>query len=257
MNPLRNASRIEQWVLGIVLIVMMFSFGMVVFSIAGFGLGVPNCLTAMAPYPKGEVIQHDANHFEVHYVARMWSFDPPEVVVPPKAQIEIYLTSADVTHGFFIPGTNVNMMAVPGAVNYLRTTFPKPGLYSLVCHEYCGSGHQEMGATIRVEPPGLTKERLEREKLVPPGMKLLQLRGCIACHSTDGTPSTGPTFKGMYGRQEKLSDGSTLSVDDDYVRESVLSPGAKVVSGFQPIMPAFQLSDSELRDLTEYLKTLK
>lgn len=257
MAVLGDASKIEQWLIGVTFIVLMFSFGMVVFSVTGFGLEVANCLTAMAPYQKGEVIQHDENHFEIHYVARMWSFDPPEVVVPPKAQVDIYLTSADVTHGFIVPGTNINMMAVPGAVNYLRTKFEKPGVYSLVCHEYCGSGHQEMGAVIRVETFGLTKERLAREEKLPAGQKLIQMRGCAACHSSDGTPSAGPSFKGLYGKHEQLIDGSAVAVDDDYIRESVLEPTAKIVKGFQPVMPAFQLTDAELQALTDYLKTLQ
>jgi cytochrome c oxidase subunit II len=256
MSGLQNASKIERWVLGIALIVLLFSFGMVVFSVSGFGLGVANCLTAMAPYPHGEVIQHDETHFEVHYVARMWSFDPSEVVVPPKAQVDIYLTSADVTHGFFVPGTNINMMAVPGAVNYVRAKFDREGVYTLVCHEYCGSGHQEMGAVIRVEPFGMTQERLAREQRMPPGQKIAQARGCVACHSSDGTPSTGPTFKGLYGKHEQLADGSALPVDEAYVRESVLHPTAKIVKGFQPVMPTFALTDTEIDELTDYLKTL-
>jgi cytochrome c oxidase subunit 2 len=257
MPLLGNANRLEQWLIGIVLVVLVFSFGMVVFSVTSFGVNVANCVTTMTPFTKGEVIQHDETHFEIHYVARMWSFDPPEVVVPPKAQVDIYLTSADVTHGFYLPGTNVNMMAVPGAVNYLRTKFDKEGVYGLLCHEYCGTGHQDMGAVLRVEPFGLTKERLEREAAVPPGRKLVQTKGCVGCHSNDGTPSTGPTFKGLYGKQEQLMDGTQVSVDDAYIKESVAKPTVKVVKGFAPIMPAFVLSDDEQRDLIDYLKSLQ
>jgi cytochrome c oxidase subunit II len=257
MSLLSNASKLEQAVIGSTLIVLLFSFGMVVFSLTYFGIDVANCLTAMAPYERGEVIQHDEKHFEIRYVARMWSFDPPEVVVPPGAQVDIYLTSADVTHGLFVPGTTVNMMAVPGAVNYLRAKFDKAGVYGVVCHEYCGSAHQEMGAVIRVEPFGPKREQLEKEPSMPAGQKLLQTKGCIACHSSDGTPSTGPTFKGIYGRQEAMTDGTTITVDDAYLRAAIVQPAAKVVKGYQPIMPAFPLSDAELNEIVEYLKTVK
>ena len=82
---------------------------------------------------------------------------------------------------------------------------------------------------------------------------------CATCHSIDGSRIVGPSFKGVYGRQEKMTDGSTVAVDDAYIKESILNPTAKVVDGFAPAMPPYQgqLSDDDIKNIIEYLKTVK
>ena len=102
------------------------------------------------PFQKGELITHSATHYEVHYVARMWRFEPPEVTVPAGSTVDIYLSTADVTHGLILLGTDLNLMAVPGVVNYARIKFDKPRVYQLLCHEYCGMGHDRMAAKLNV-----------------------------------------------------------------------------------------------------------
>ena len=91
------------------------------------------------------------------------------------------------------------------------------------------------------------------------GKKLYTSRACITCHSIDGTPNTGPTFKGAYGRTETLADGTTIVVDENYIRESLLEPTKKVVSGFQPVMPTFQgiLKQQQIDALIEFIKTVQ
>ena len=259
MKSFKNATATEKWVLVSVLFILLSSFALLLLAIAGFGSGVANCVSNMRPFEKGELIQHDPHHFEIHYVAKMWHFEPAEVTIPPRSTVDIYLTSGDVTHGFIIPGTNVNMMAVPGAVNYTRVKFDERGIRTVICHEYCGAGHQEMAAKITVADVGMGQEALPPEiaKNIPPGRKVMEQKGCVSCHTTDGTPSTGPTLKGIFNSKVVFSDGSSAVADETYLRESILSPGTKIVKGFQNIMPTFLMSEPELHDVVEYLKSLK
>jgi cytochrome c oxidase subunit 2 len=123
----------------------------VVFAVVRYDIGLPTCITSMEPFADGEVIEHDEGRYEVHMVAMMWEFEPEEFEFPQGATVDLYLTSDDVLHGFQIQGTNVNLMAVPGTVNYARVRFDEPGEYRVVCHEFCGSEHQGMVAKITVE----------------------------------------------------------------------------------------------------------
>ena len=99
----------------------------------------------------------------------------------------------------------------------------------------------------------------EAATLADQGQKLSQRFGCIGCHSTDGTVLTGPSWKGLFGSQVTLSDGSTVTVDEAYIYESILDPPAKVVQGFTPVMPLFKdrLADKDIRALTEWIKSLE
>jgi cytochrome c oxidase subunit II len=116
-------------------------FGLAALAINLFHVGLPTCLTDIKPFQKAEFITHSPTQYEVHYVARMWEFDPEEVVVPAGTTVDFYLSTRDVTHGVILLGTNLNLMVVPGGVNYARVKFDQPRSYQLICHEYCGTGH--------------------------------------------------------------------------------------------------------------------
>jgi len=194
-------------------------------------------------------------------VARMWAFDPPEVRVPPGAEVDLYLSALDVTHGVYIEKTNVNLMAVPGAVNAARVRFDKEGEYSVICHEYCGVAHQNMMGKIIVSragampaaPAAAAAAATSRADL---GKALFAENGCAACHTIDGSPGVGPTLKGLYGHEVELTDGSKRKVDDAYLTESVRNPNAAIVKGFQALMPQAPLSDDQVKSLVEYMETL-
>src|SRR5699024_6537223 len=106
----------------------------------------------------------DDNLYQVFALAQMWSFEPNEIFLPVGAEVDIYLTSKDVVHGYHINDVSLNMMAVPGGVNKKTVTFKKPGVYKIVCHEYCGSGHQHMLGEIIVNHP---TNRLDHVKNPP------------------------------------------------------------------------------------------
>jgi len=145
--------RAERLALSVASGMLVVFLAAVIFAVVQLDITLPTCLTSMEPFESGEVIQHTADRFEVHYLAMMWDFEPAEIEVPRGATVDLYLTSEDVLHGFQILGTNINLMAVPGTVNYARVRFDTAGRYRIVCHEYCGVDHQSMAAAINVVEP--------------------------------------------------------------------------------------------------------
>ncbi|MFN3976793.1 MAG: cytochrome c oxidase subunit II [Aquificaceae bacterium] len=143
--------RAEKTALTLAVALMALFAGLIVYAAKALNIDVPTCITDVKPFTEGKVIQHSANRYELHYLAKMWYFEPAEVEIPAGSVVDIYLTSGDVIHGFHINNTNVNLMAIPGTVAYARYKFDKPGVYHIVCHEYCGIGHQDMAAKIVVK----------------------------------------------------------------------------------------------------------
>ncbi|MBL7737410.1 MAG: cytochrome c oxidase subunit II [Chitinophagaceae bacterium] len=114
---------------------------------------VPECLPYDKAYTEPKVNQLDEKTYQVFSVASMWQFQPSEIYIPVGSEVDFYLTSKDVVHGFNIAQKNINMMAVYGAINKTSVKFDKPGVYDIVCHEYCGVGHQNMRAQVIVNYP--------------------------------------------------------------------------------------------------------
>ncbi len=141
----------EKRVLYTGLVLMAIFLGAILYSSKVMGDDLPECLPPDNLYEKGEVTQLDDHTYQIKYLARMWTFEPQVVEIPVGSEVDIFLTSADVVHGMYIENTTVNMMAVYGALNKLTYTFDKPGVYRVFCHEYCGTGHQNMSATIIVK----------------------------------------------------------------------------------------------------------
>jgi cytochrome c oxidase subunit II len=256
------ALKLERRIIIISVAFVLVLFGLAAMAINMFHVGLPTCLTDIKPFGKGEFITHSPTHYEVHYVAKMWDFEPAEVVVPVGSVIDVYVSTPDVTHGLILLGTNLNLMAVPGVVNYARLRFDQPRTYQLLCHEYCGTGHERMAATLRVVDAATFAARqiAPTPAPAPPGdamAKLLESKDCLTCHSLDGSDGIGPTLKGIYGRKTKLTNGSTISVDEAYLREAIVNPGTALVAGFDDVMPKPEMTDEEVSALIEYLKNLK
>ncbi len=252
--------RNENTALLLAVLLMAVFFGALVYSATGLKISLPTCVTDVAPFKQGKIIDKGNNHYEVHLVAKMWAFDPPEIRLPPGADVDLYLSALDVTHGLYIEHTDVNLMAVPGAVNATRVHFDHEGVYDMICHEYCGTGHQNMmgkiiiakGAVPVAAPPAAAALGGPAQS----GEELFQSKGCVACHSTDGSPRVGPSLKGVYGHETDLADGSEVVADDAYLEESIRHPNAKLDKGYQPIMPEVPLTDTEVEDLVAYIKSL-
>lgn len=140
-----------------VIIITLVLIGLFVFSLlyakGKYNSDVPECLPYDKAYTQPKVNQVDGKTWEVWAVASMWQFQPAEIFIPVGSEVDFYLTSNDVVHGFNIAQKNVNMMAVYGALNKTTVKFDKPGVYDIVCHEYCGIGHQNMRAQVIVNFP--------------------------------------------------------------------------------------------------------
>lgn len=259
-----NVDKAERKVILVALSVSAVHLLLIAVAVVYLKILVPTCQPNEKLFERGSLRSIAPNRIEVHYLAKMWNFEPRKIVIPLGTTVDFFLGSADVVHGFHINNTDVNLMAVPGVINKATHTFAKAGVFHVVCHEYCGMGHQNMNAEIEVSESATapssdlaeTKaEALTASEIV--GRKLYESKGCVACHSLDGKPGVGPTFKGLFGREENLEDGSTVKTDEAYIIESIKQPTLKIVKGFSPVMPAMPLTDEEIKSLVEFIETVK
>lgn len=207
---------------------------------------------------------------QVRVTARKWAwwFDhpggrgAPELHVVANRPAELVLASADVIHSLWVPEFRLKQDAVPGRFARMTFTPTVAGSYPILCTEYCGTDHSRMLSRVVVHPDQATFDAWVREgaapvaSLVEHGKKVFAQRGCAACHSLDGSRRLGPTMKGLWKRRERLADGSEVVVDDEYLRESLVKPGAKVVAGFPNAMPPVVLEERDLQGLAAYLESL-
>jgi cytochrome c oxidase subunit II len=186
--------------------------------------------------------------------------------VPVDVPIRLVLTSEDVIHGFFIPAFRVKKDVVPGRYNTTWFRATTAGEYQLFCSLYCGTSHSDMLAKVVVHAPGGFERWLDEAgsfltKLPPAeaGAKLFLARGCAQCHSVDGRTGVGPTLQRLFGSHVPIKNGDAATADENYIRESILEPQARIVAGFEPVMPTFKgkLQDREITAIIEYVKTLK
>jgi cytochrome c oxidase subunit 2 len=187
--------------------------------------------------------------------------------VPVDRPVRMLINSVDVLHALYIPSFRVKMDAVPGRYTDLWFQATKPGDYPVFCAEYCGTSHSDMLTHVVVHQAGDYEKWLgdtcKKNFSGPPsaerGKELYSKQGCETCHTVDGTAKIGPSWKGLFGKSESFADGSSLKVDENYLRESMMDPASKVVKGFAPSMPTYQgkLSDRDITSLIEYIKTLK
>jgi len=202
--------------------------------------------------------------------------------VPVRKPVKLLITSADVLHSLYIPAYRIKEDCVPGMETYLWFLPDQPGSYDLFCTEYCGVGHSAMITKVEVMPQedfeswysGEAKEAEAGEKhgekehatkaalASEEGAKLIEVKGCVACHTTDGTPKLGPTFKGVFGKKETIirnGQEREITVDEAFIKQTLLHPEIDRVKGFPPIMPSQQgqLTDKEIDEIVEYIKSLK
>jgi cytochrome c oxidase subunit 2 len=204
-----------------------------------------------------------------------WRFDYPdygvsssELYLPRDRQTLFKITSQDVIHSFWVSEFRIKQDAVPGRWTTLRVTPTEVGSYRIRCAELCGYAHSAMYApVIVVEPPDFEDWLAGAAVEVPPpedqspaerGAQLSEETGCLSCHSIDGSELIGPTWLGLSGSQREFEDGTTAIADEEYLREAIVDPGARVVAGYPNIMPAAygSLADEDLSAIIEYIKSL-
>ncbi|MEW5702324.1 MAG: cytochrome c oxidase subunit II [Candidatus Zixiibacteriota bacterium] len=223
-------------------------------------------------YLKQSVVPKDALEVRVTGQKWFWSFAYPEgatsineLVVPAGKPIKLLLSSQDVIHSFYVPDFRIKRDALPNRYTITWFEAPRPGNHHLFCAEYCGTKHSAMIGTVRVVSDREYQQWLESTSASGTGMsavdfgaKLYVSKTCNSCHSNDGRAMNGPTFRNLYGHDVEMTGGGRVIVDENYLRESILDPRAKVVAGYQPIMPTFQglIKTHEMDALIAYIKSL-
>lgn len=225
------------------------------------------------------------NAMEVFVVGKQWMWklqhlegkrEINELHVPVGQPIKLTMTSEDVIHSFYVPAFRIKQDAIPGRYTTAWFEPTKVGTYHLFCAEYCGTEHAKMiGRIVVMEPAeyqawltGTTttavaavpaaKPEDQQAAMAAGGAELFKKLGCVSCHRAQAG-ALGPSLAGLFGHNVSLQDGSTVVADEDYIRESILNPQAKIVAGYQPIMPTFKglVNEEQLMQLIAYIKTGK
>jgi cytochrome c oxidase subunit 2 len=230
--------------------------------VLGF-FGWSTALFAGRYFPPG-----DAMTIDVVAKQWMWKFQHPEgqgeinaLHVPVNQPIRLSMASQDVIHSFFVPALRLKQDVVPGRYTVMWFTATKPGTYRLACAEFCGANHSVMGGRIEVMTQADYSRWLARssvdQTLAAQGAALFRSHGCSGCHGASATVHA-PKLKGVYGKPVPLSDGSIVTADETYIRDSILLPQKQVAAGYPPIMPTFQnvLTEEEVLKLVAYIKSL-
>jgi cytochrome c oxidase subunit 2 len=206
----------------------------------------------------------------IYVVAKqwMWKFQHPEgqreineLHVPTGRPFKLLLTSEDVIHSFFVPEFRVHMDVLPERYTSVWFQATRPGAYHLFCSQYCGTNHSGMiGRVVVLEPMEYQNWLHLRAEgsLALEGRKVFLKYRCISCHSADEN-ARAPVLEELFGKPVPLDDGRTVIADEDYLRESIYHPGAKIVAGYRDIMPNFrgQVSEEEVIQLIAFIKALK
>ncbi len=223
--------------------------------------------------------------YEINVTASMWSWQfryptgaiSKELHLPAGKPVKLIMQSKDVLHSLFVPAFRVKQDVVPGRYTGLWFEALEPGTFTLFCAEYCGQQHSDMHTTVVIHNTDPSKTDLNNhpnfdtwlddasdpikdgEPLHESGKRITEILGCVQCHSNDGSKKVGPTFKGSFGTTRKLQSGKTVTVDENYIRQSILDPNSQVAQGFDPKMPSFKgtIKDEWIDAVIAYFKHLK
>ena len=218
--------------------------------------------------------------FNIKVVARMWNFTfeyengkkTDTLFVPLNKAVKLGLNSLDVLHSLYIPAFRIKEDVVPGREKMAWFIPQQEGLFDLFCAEYCGLNHSYMINLVKVMPQEqfnswyvdtIKQVAAVTDSPAANGQRIMKNIGCFACHSIDGSKLVGPTFKGVYGHKVAvITDGNEREVDgdDEYIKRSIYEPNADVVKGYNKgMMQSYkgQLSDDDVAQIIEYMKTLK
>lgn len=233
-------------------------------------------IISMTVFLGGAVIYYNqyrppADTTEIYVVGKqwMWKFqhgtgqrEINELHVPVGVNIKLTMTTEDVLHDLFVPAFRTKADVVPGRYTTLWFNATKPGKYHLFCAEYCGLNHSGMGGWVYVmeqrEYDNWLSGSVSGQTPVEAGKDLFENKlGCASCHQQNDQ-GRGPKLAGIYGKEQKLTNGQSVVADDEYIRNSILNPTGQIVEGYQPIMPTFkgQVTEEQLVSLVAYIKSL-
>ena len=230
----------------------------------------------LGAYTLGETRVVDPNALVINVTAHQWdwSFSYPEgftsneLHLPINKQVVLEMQSLDVIHSFWVPEFRIKQDVVPGHTTEYRITPDLLGNYTVRCAELCGTSHAYMERPVIVtsqsdydtwvKQQAATEAALVAQGGPDAGKALVAQNGCGGCHSSDGSKLVGPTWRVLFGSQVKLADGSVVTADEAYLIESIAKPSAKVVDGFPDhVMPTFNLTDAQIKNIASYIETLK
>lgn len=213
--------------------------------------------------------------YEIRVVGKSWLWEfhyetghvsVNELHVPVNRPVKLVMISDDVLHSLYIPDFRVKMDVLPNRYTQLWFEATEVGESVVFCTEYCGSAHSNMLATAFVhtqedfetwlEIAGSADDDMDPVEL---GEQLVTRNACDTCHSSDGARLQGPTFQGLFGAERTMEDGEVITADENYIRESILDPNARITRGYQPVMPSYAgtLNDRQIDAIIEYIKTLQ
>lgn len=213
--------------------------------------------------------------YEIRVVAKSWLWEfhyqdgtvsVNELHVPADRPVKLVMISDDVLHSFFVPEFRVKRDVIPNRYTSVWFEAIGTGEYTIFCTEYCGRAHSDMLATVYVHTQEDFDTWLETAggfdedaDPVEVGEMLVNRNGCMACHSTDGSRMVGPTFQGLWMSERTMQDGEVVTADENYIRESILEPNARINEGYDPVMPSYQgsIGDREIDAIIEYIKSLQ
>lgn len=233
-----------------------------VISMSIFGWGASLYFTGYRP---------PQNAMEVRVVGKqwMWKVQHPngrreinQLHVPLGQPVKLVMISEDVIHSFYVPAFRVKRDVLPGSYSTLWFEATRTGRFHLFCAEYCGTSHSQMVGEVIVEEPKAYADWLggttANETPVAAGQRLFEELKCVACHRPAGITGRCPPLEGLYGAAVKLANGGVVTADENYLRESILRPNARVVAGYESLMPSFdgQVDEEQLIQLISYLKSL-
>jgi cytochrome c oxidase subunit 2 len=233
-------------------------------------IGVDNGVPVVKPEPNTDVF----------VMGELWRWSPA-LILKKNERYNIHISSKDLMHGFSIQPTNMNFQIYPGYDYVLHFTPTDAGEYKIVCNEFCGIGHHTMiGKIVVIEsdadlskygydkmkaPPVIKKDSVgsapkTEAEMIAAGEQLYTLKGCVACHKTDGTTLLAPAWNGLFGKKETIvADGQTtdITVDEAYIKESILEPQKKITKGFEKtLMPVTTITTEEIDQLIAFIRSL-
>jgi cytochrome c oxidase subunit 2 len=212
-----------------------------------------------------------AEAMEVYVIGKRWMWKAQHLTghreinqlhIPVGTPVKLLISSEDVIHSYYIPAFRQKIDAVPGKTTTMWFEATKAGTYQLFCAEYCGTQHSGMiGKVVAMEPREYQQwlaAGAPAGTLTSTGEQEFSTLGCATCHHADGK-GRGPSLAGVFGKSQTLANGSSVVVDEAYLRESILNPQAKMVQGYQPLMPTYQgqISEDAIAALLAYIKSLE
>jgi cytochrome c oxidase subunit 2 len=241
----------------------------VIWSVIPFGITMVMFTWGASLYFKQSIPAPNA--MEIYVVGKQWMWklehlegrrEINELHVPVGRPVKLTMTSEDVIHSFFVPAFRTKLDVLPGRYSVLWFEPTKTGTYHLFCAEYCGTRHSGMVGSVTVMEPADYQTWLsggpKTGTLAENGEKLFSDLACGNCHKSDES-GRGPSLVGLFGKEVQIAGGGKVKADENYIRESILHPSAKVVQGYEPVMPTFQglVTEEGVVQLVEYIKGLK